>query len=99
MSVVSETPSAGRSEYVGRMFGAIADRYDLMNRIMTFGRDGRWRQQAADLASLSPGGSALDVATGTGDLAFLLAERVAPGGRVIGLDFVPQMLDLARRKA
>ncbi len=81
------------------MFGAIADRYDLMNRVMTMGRDQRWRTQAADVAGLSPGDSALDVATGTGDLAFLLANRAGPEGRVVGVDFTPEMLRLARLKA
>ncbi len=88
-----------RSEYVGRMFGAIADRYDLMNRIMTLGRDIRWRQQAADVAHIGPGSQVLDVATGTGDLAFELASRVRPGGRVVGIDFAAPMLQQAERKA
>jgi demethylmenaquinone methyltransferase/2-methoxy-6-polyprenyl-1,4-benzoquinol methylase len=81
------------------MFGAIADRYDHMNRVMTMGRDQRWREQAAEVARLRPGDSALDVATGTGDLAFILAARVEPGGRVTGIDFTPEMLRLARLKA
>jgi demethylmenaquinone methyltransferase/2-methoxy-6-polyprenyl-1,4-benzoquinol methylase len=81
------------------MFGAIADRYDLMNRVMTMGRDQRWRTQAADVTDLAAGDSALDVATGTGDLAFLLRERVGPEGQVIGVDFTPEMLRLARLKA
>src|SRR5262249_18443270 len=59
----------------------------------------RWRARAADLAALRPGGRALDVATGTGDLAVELARRVAPGGEVIGSDFSEEMLALARRKA
>src|SRR5207248_7494821 len=80
-------------------FGAIADRYDLMNRVMTLGMDQRWRRQAADLAVLSPGQSALDVATGTGDLAFELVKHVMPGGDVIGVDFTKEMLDHARSKA
>lgn len=81
------------------MFGAIADRYDLMNRVMTMGRDQRWRTQAAEVTGLVPGDSALDVATGTGDLAFLLSERVGAEGRVVGIDFTPEMLRLARLKA
>jgi demethylmenaquinone methyltransferase/2-methoxy-6-polyprenyl-1,4-benzoquinol methylase len=81
------------------MFGEIADRYDLMNRVMTFGQDQRWRRQAAHAADLSPGESALDVATGTGDLAFELVRYVEPGGSVTGVDFVPEMLAIARRKA
>jgi demethylmenaquinone methyltransferase/2-methoxy-6-polyprenyl-1,4-benzoquinol methylase len=81
------------------MFGAIADRYDLMNRLMTMGRDQRWREQAVEVSGLSPGDWALDVATGTGDLAFLLAGAVGQEGRVVGVDFTPQMLRLARQKA
>jgi demethylmenaquinone methyltransferase/2-methoxy-6-polyprenyl-1,4-benzoquinol methylase len=81
------------------MFGAIADRYDLMNRVMTMGRDNRWREQAADMTEVGPGDSALDVATGTGDLAFELKERVGPTGRVVGVDFTPEMLRLAKLKA
>lgn len=92
-------PPVVRPDYVAQMFGAIADRYDLMNRIMTFGRDGRWRRQAADVAALEPGMRALDVATGTGDLAFELARRVDPGGHLVGIDFAKPMLDRAEEKA
>lgn len=96
---MSERPTPPAGEYVGRMFGAIADRYDLMNRVMTFGMDQRWRRQAVEVTGLRPGQTALDVATGTGDLAFELARAVGPGGRVVGLDFVPEMITLARKKA
>jgi demethylmenaquinone methyltransferase / 2-methoxy-6-polyprenyl-1,4-benzoquinol methylase len=88
-----------RSEYVSQMFGAIADHYDLMNWVMTLGQDQRWRRQAADVAGLSSGDVALDVAAGTGDLTFELARRVLAGGRAVGLDFAEPMLDIARRKA
>lgn len=88
-----------RAEYVSRMFGAIADHYDLMNFVMTFGQDQRWRRQAADAAHLSEGEVALDVACGTGDLTFELAKRVRARGHVIGVDFADPMLALARRKA
>jgi demethylmenaquinone methyltransferase/2-methoxy-6-polyprenyl-1,4-benzoquinol methylase len=88
-----------RSEYVARMFGAIAEHYDLMNRVMTLGQDQRWRRHAVDVSAIRPGDTALDVATGTGDLAFELARRVQPGGHVLGLDFAEPMLDLARKKA
>lgn len=93
------TAATSRGEYVARMFGAIADRYDLMNRVMTLGQDQRWRRQAADVANLQPGNRALDVATGTGDLAFELARRVQPNGWILGVDFAEPMLVLARRKA
>lgn len=87
-----------RSQYVARMFGEIADRYDLMNRVMTLGQDQRWRRQAADKCEVGSGEVVLDVATGTGDLAIELAGRVGPNGRVIGIDFSEPMLDLARQK-
>lgn len=96
---MSDSAPRPRSEYVGRMFGAIADRYDLMNRVMTFGMDQRWRREAAALANLQPGNTALDVATGTGDLAFELAHHVIPGGSIVGIDFTREMLDRAREKA
>jgi demethylmenaquinone methyltransferase / 2-methoxy-6-polyprenyl-1,4-benzoquinol methylase len=81
------------------MFDRIAAVYDLMNTAMTAGLHHRWRERAADRSELGPGAVALDACCGTGDLAFELARRVEPGGRVIGSDFAEQMLDLARRKA
>jgi demethylmenaquinone methyltransferase / 2-methoxy-6-polyprenyl-1,4-benzoquinol methylase len=93
-------PPADRSPTsLSHMFGAIADHYDLMNRIMTLGQDGRWRRHAAEVADLEPGMVALDVATGTGDLAFALAKQVSPNGHIIGIDVVEAMLSAARRKA
>ncbi len=81
------------------MFDRVAARYDLLNSLMSAGLHHRWRARAADIAALSPGNSVLDVCCGTGDLAFELAGRVAPGGHVIGCDFSEPMLDLARDKA
>lgn len=81
------------------MFDRIAGVYDLMNGVMTAGLHHQWRRRAADLAALAPGGRVLDVATGTGDLALELAQRVAPGGTVVGADFSPRMLELARAKS
>ena len=81
------------------MFDRIADRYDLMNSVMTAGMHHRWRERAADVARVGPGGSALDVCCGTGDLALELAGRVRPGGRVVGLDFSAPMLELAQAKS
>ena len=84
---------------VRAMFDRIAGVYDAMNTVMTAGLDRRWRQRAADLARLSPGDRALDVATGTGDLALELARRVGGGGEVVGADFSEAMLERARAKA
>ena len=81
------------------MFDRIAGLYDRMNSVMTAGLHHEWRRRAADLADLSPGDRALDVATGTGDLALELATRVTPGGEVVGMDFSERMLELAREKA
>jgi len=84
---------------VRAMFDRIAGPYDLMNSLMTAGLHHRWRRRAADLAQLAPGARALDVATGTGDLAIELARRVGPHGEVVGSDFSAGMLAVARQKA
>ena len=84
---------------VRAMFDRIARFYDLMNSVMTAGLHHAWRERAADLARLEPGDRALDVATGTGDLAVELARRVAPTGEVVGCDFAEAMLVQARAKA
>ena len=84
---------------VRSMFDRIAGVYDRMNSVMTAGMHHRWRERAADLARLAPGDRALDVATGTGDLAIELAGRVGATGEVVGMDFSEQMLEIARRKA
>jgi demethylmenaquinone methyltransferase/2-methoxy-6-polyprenyl-1,4-benzoquinol methylase len=84
---------------VRAMFDRIARVYDLMNSVMTAGMHHRWRERAVDMAAVGPGSRALDVATGTGDLAIALERRVGPSGEVIGSDFSEQMLELARRKS
>jgi demethylmenaquinone methyltransferase / 2-methoxy-6-polyprenyl-1,4-benzoquinol methylase len=81
---------------VQAMFDRIARVYDRMNSVMTVGMHHRWRERAADLAMVGPGSRALDVATGTGDLAIELARR---GASVSGLDFAAEMLAVARDKA
>jgi demethylmenaquinone methyltransferase/2-methoxy-6-polyprenyl-1,4-benzoquinol methylase len=80
------------------MFDRIARVYDLMNGVMTAGLHHGWRRRAAQLARLSPGDRVLDLATGTGDLAFELGHHVAPDGVVVGADFSEGMLDIARDK-
>jgi demethylmenaquinone methyltransferase/2-methoxy-6-polyprenyl-1,4-benzoquinol methylase len=84
--------------YVADMFSRISGRYDLMNAIMTLGMDRRWRKLAAETAAYSLEGSALDVATGTGDLAFQLAKTVGIT-RVTGLDLIEPMITRAQKKA
>jgi demethylmenaquinone methyltransferase / 2-methoxy-6-polyprenyl-1,4-benzoquinol methylase len=84
---------------VRAMFDRIARVYDLMNSVMTAGMHHRWRERAVDMTGVRPGDRALDVATGTGDLALALKRRVGASGQVIGSDFSEQMLELARRKS
>jgi demethylmenaquinone methyltransferase/2-methoxy-6-polyprenyl-1,4-benzoquinol methylase len=79
------------------MFARIAPRYDRMNRVMTAGRDQAWRRRAARLAAPPPGSLALDLATGTGDLARALLASTAVRG-VVGVDFVEAMVRLGREK-
>ncbi len=92
------TPASGTlpESQVRAMFDRIARVYDRMNSVMTAGMHHRWRRRAVDLARVGPGSRALDVATGTGDLAIELRAR---GADVIGLDFSERMLELARAKA
>ena len=101
MIPATEAARAGTLEdgQVRAMFDRIARVYDRMNSVMTAGMHHRWRERAADLAGVGAGHRALDVATGTGDLAIELKRRVGPAGQVIGLDFSERMLELAREKA
>jgi demethylmenaquinone methyltransferase / 2-methoxy-6-polyprenyl-1,4-benzoquinol methylase len=94
---VSEAASGTLPEtQVRAMFDRIAKVYDRMNGLMTVGMHHRWRSRAVDLAGVGPGSRALDVATGTGDLAVALRTR---GSDVVGIDFSEPMLELARAKA
>jgi demethylmenaquinone methyltransferase/2-methoxy-6-polyprenyl-1,4-benzoquinol methylase len=80
------------------MFGRIARRYDLLNRLLSLGMDQGWRRFAAGQARLLPGDAALDVCCGTGDLAIELVRRVGAAGRVAGLDITHEMLVLGKAK-
>jgi demethylmenaquinone methyltransferase/2-methoxy-6-polyprenyl-1,4-benzoquinol methylase len=93
------TPGTLEETQVRAMFDRIAGLYDRMNTVMTAGLHHDWRRRAADLAALAPGDRALDVATGTGDLALVLSRRVSPGGEVVASDFSERMLEIARAKA
>jgi demethylmenaquinone methyltransferase/2-methoxy-6-polyprenyl-1,4-benzoquinol methylase len=84
---------------VRAMFDRIAGVYDRLNSVMTAGMHHRWRERAVELAQVGPGSRVLDVATGTGDMAFALAAAIGPQGQVVGADFSEQMLKIARDKA
>jgi demethylmenaquinone methyltransferase/2-methoxy-6-polyprenyl-1,4-benzoquinol methylase len=85
------------SEAVRAMFTRIAGRYDLMNSLMTGGRHHAWRRRTAAAIAGAPGGPALDLATGTADLA-LAVRAVSPGRTIVGADFSEAMLRHARVK-
>lgn len=82
---------------IQQMFTAIAEKYDLLNRLLSFGQDRRWRRFAVSRCSFPRGGVALDVATGTGEMALLLARRYCDS-KVIGVDFCSDMMAQARAK-
>ena len=87
-----------KQQYVADLFARIARRYDLMNDLMTAGLHRRWKRRTAQVTAQGLSGNALDVATGTGDLALALARF--PGiEHVVGVDLLPQMAALGRNKA
>jgi demethylmenaquinone methyltransferase/2-methoxy-6-polyprenyl-1,4-benzoquinol methylase len=85
--------------YVREMFTRIAARYDLANDAMTLGHHRSWKAAIVRAVAPRPGERALDLATGTGDIAVRLARAVGPTGTVVGLDLTPAMLDVARARA
>jgi demethylmenaquinone methyltransferase / 2-methoxy-6-polyprenyl-1,4-benzoquinol methylase len=87
------------SQAVQRMFDRIAPRYDAANTALSVGQHRRWRKKLVRWSKARPGDDVLDVATGTGDLAFRFRERLGSRGRVIGIDFSKKMLAVARKKA
>jgi demethylmenaquinone methyltransferase/2-methoxy-6-polyprenyl-1,4-benzoquinol methylase len=78
------------------MFQYLAPRYDLWNRLASFGLDEYWRRAA--VALVPPGGRVLDLCTGTGELILKMLPRLGTGGRAIGVDFAPNMLRIAAEK-
>ena len=93
-AALSTPESKGR--YVRRLFSTIADRYDLITVLLSCGQDRLWKRRLANLADVRAGTRALDLACGTGDIAWLAAQG---GARVTGLDITPRMIELARAKA
>ncbi len=89
---------AGKREYVQSAFERIAPYYDGMNLFMSWGLIKRWQRFVISEAMLPKAAKILDVCTGTGELAILLAEKAGPDSEVIGLDMVEAMLEVARKK-
>ena len=84
-----------KRRYVRRLFATIADRYDFITRVLSFGRDQSWKRRLIDLAGVKPGWVVLDLACGTGDIAF---EAVRRGATTVGMDITLRMLELAARR-
>jgi demethylmenaquinone methyltransferase/2-methoxy-6-polyprenyl-1,4-benzoquinol methylase len=89
---------ANNRHMMQEMFGRIAARYDLMNRLMTFGQDRRWRRFVVQQARLQPGDRLLDIATGTGDIALEARSRV-PDLRVAASDLTLPMMRVGQRRS
>jgi ubiquinone/menaquinone biosynthesis methyltransferase len=85
----------GKSRYVRSLFATIADKYDFVTVALSYGQDRRWKRRLVRLVEPSAGLRALDLATGTGDIAFALSDG---GARVVGLDITPRMIELAVAK-
>jgi demethylmenaquinone methyltransferase / 2-methoxy-6-polyprenyl-1,4-benzoquinol methylase len=86
----------GKRRYVRALFRTIADRYDLITRVLSYGRDRHWKHRLVQLAGpLEHGARALDLATGTGDIAYAVSER---SHSVFGLDITTRMIELAQQK-
>ncbi len=83
--------------HVREMFGSIATRYDLANHVLSCGLDFYWRARAAEIVQAWHPHTIADLATGTGDLA-LAMQKILPDAELTGVDFLPEMLDLARSK-
>jgi demethylmenaquinone methyltransferase/2-methoxy-6-polyprenyl-1,4-benzoquinol methylase len=94
---MAKSDTATEPTRVRQMFGTIARRYDLANHTLSCGTDFYWRKRAANIVASWRPGKIVDLATGTGDLALALQKKL-PDAEVTGVDFVPEMLDLAQRK-
>lgn len=91
-------PNAAQKQTIRALFTRIAPSYDKINRLLSLGQDQNWRNQALARAQVPAGGKLLDVATGTGDVALLVADQF-PDAQIVGADLTPAMLVEAQRKA
>jgi demethylmenaquinone methyltransferase/2-methoxy-6-polyprenyl-1,4-benzoquinol methylase len=92
------TSLAKKQVYVNQLFATIAPRYDLVTTLLSYGQDQRWKRKLVAMADVEPHHQVLDLACGTGDIAFLLARQLDSRGKATGVDITPGMVELARRK-
>ncbi len=90
-----DSPEA-KQRYVRRLFATIADRYDFITVVLSYGQDRRWKRRLVDCAQVSHRDRVIDLACGTGDIAL---ESAARGAAVVGIDVTPRMVEIARAKA
>lgn len=95
LTTAFDNPESKR-RHVRELFATIADRYDLITAVLSYGQDAKWKKKLVSIADVTPGERALDLAAGTGDIAFAVASR---GAQTIGLDITHRMLLLARSKS
>ena len=95
---MAQLKGSDRSRYVSNMFSAIAKRYDLLNTIISMGQHWIWRKKTISISTIDISGRVLDVATGTGDMGILLSKNPKCTS-IIGLDFTPEMISIARKKS
>lgn len=95
---MADLPKKEQKEgYVRDLFDTIAGKYDLLNSLMTFGMDDKWRRHLVKRSKAGPGSNVLDICCGTGKITMELAHTVGPKGHVTGLDFSHSMLDVAQK--
>lgn len=95
LSNAFDSPESKR-QHVRALFATIADRYDLITAVLSYGQDAKWKKKLVAIADVKKGERALDLAAGTGDIAFAVAAR---GAKTIGLDITHRMLQLAHAKS
>jgi demethylmenaquinone methyltransferase/2-methoxy-6-polyprenyl-1,4-benzoquinol methylase len=95
--VLSNAEMTTQAARVREMFGSIAARYDIANHLLSCGIDFSWRERAARIVTDWHPHSVADLATGTGDLALALQKKL-PDAEIAGVDFLPEMLELAKQK-
>jgi demethylmenaquinone methyltransferase/2-methoxy-6-polyprenyl-1,4-benzoquinol methylase len=98
MPDIDPAPGRPTAERVRTIFSQIADKYDVFNALASMGIDRSWRRELVRAAALTPASRVLDLASGTGDVAFALANLGHPA-EVVATDFVPEMLAVAEKKA
>ena len=94
---MSKSSVVAQPERVRQMFGSISARYDLANHLLSCGIDFYWRRRAAEIVASWQSKKIVDLATGTGDLALALQKKL-PDAQIVGVDFLPEMVELAKRK-